>query len=101
MAFRAMDTPRRHRSPRVRLRRGMRTTPVVRSTSFLRSRNPTWGTVENLAPSSCDVAAGPCINTLSKEVRPGEVFITFGGPQGHDDRMASCGGLANRPLAVV
>jgi peptidyl-prolyl cis-trans isomerase SurA len=59
------------------------------------------GTVENLAPSSCDVAAGPCITTVSEEVRPGEVFITFGGPQGHDDRMASCGGLATRLLAVV
>ena len=60
-----------------------------------------WGTVENLAPSSCDVAAGPCINTLAEEVRPGEAFITFGGPQGHDDRMASCGGLATRLLAVA
>jgi len=28
------------------------------------------------------------------EVCPGEVFIAFGGPQGHDDRMASCGRLA-------
>ena len=24
------------------------------------------------------------------------VFITFGGPQGHDDRMASCAAIGNR-----
>jgi len=48
-----------------------------------------WGTVENLASSSRALAAGRCINILSGEVCPGEVFIAFGGPQGHDDRMAS------------
>jgi hypothetical protein len=59
-----------------------------------------WGTVENLASTSRDLAAGRCINIWSGEVCPGEVFITFGGPQGHDDRMASCGGLATR-LPVI
>ncbi len=59
-----------------------------------------WGTVENLAPTSRDLAAGRCINILSGEVRPGEVFIIFGGPQGHADRLATCGRLAiGLPLA--
>ncbi len=53
-----------------------------------------WGTVENLAPTSRDLAAGRCINILSGEVCPGEVFIIFGGPQGHADRLATCGRLA-------
>jgi len=65
-----------------------------------------WGTVENLAPTSRDLAAGRCINILSGEVCPGVVFITFGGPQGHDDRMASrmasCGALATRlPVKLI
>ncbi len=62
-----------------------------------------WGTVENLAPTSRDLAAGRCINILSGEVRPGEVFIIFGGPQGHADRLATCGrlaiGLPEAPIA--
>jgi hypothetical protein len=53
-----------------------------------------WGTVENLAPTSRDLAARRCINILSGEVRLGEVFITSGGPQGHADRLATCGRLA-------
>jgi hypothetical protein len=62
-----------------------------------------WGTVENLASSSSqtrDVPAGGCIYMLAREVCPGEVFIAFGGSQGHGDRMASCGGLATR-LPVI
>jgi len=58
-----------------------------------------WGTVENLASSSSqtrDVPAGGCIYMSTGEVCPGEDFITFGGPQGHDDRMASCAAVANR-----
>jgi len=51
-----------------------------------------WGTVENLASSSSqtrDVPAGGCIYISREGVRPGEVFITFGGPQGHADRLAN------------
>jgi hypothetical protein len=56
-----------------------------------------WGTVENLAASSSqtrDEAEDSCINIRKGEVYRDEVFITFGGPQGHDDRMASWGRLA-------
>jgi hypothetical protein len=53
-----------------------------------------WGTVENFSPTCRDLAAGRCINILSGEVRHGEVFIIFGGPQGHADRLATCGRLS-------
>jgi len=58
-------------------------------------REAMWGTVENPAkvgrtPWS---AAGP-LASLPR------VFIAFGGPQGHDDRLVACGGLSIRlPLA--
>jgi hypothetical protein len=58
-----------------------------------------WGTVENLA-SSCsqtrDVPAGGCIYLARGEVCRSEVFITFGGPQGHVDRLTN---LLNKPAA--
>jgi hypothetical protein len=58
-----------------------------------------WGTVENLAQNR-DLPASGCIHIAAGEVYPSEVFIAFGGPQGHDDRMASCDGLATR-LPVI
>jgi hypothetical protein len=63
-----------------------------------------WGTVENLAASSSqtrDVPAGGCIYIATGEVRPREVFITFGGPQGHDDRLTTCGRLSIGQLTLT
>jgi hypothetical protein len=34
-------------------------------------------------------------------VCPGKVFVTFGGPQGHGDRLLTCGGLAVRLSRVI
>jgi hypothetical protein len=51
-----------------------------------------WGTVENLAPPNppaCDAAAATRIKSSAGELRRREVFITFGGPQGHADRLAN------------
>jgi len=47
-----------------------------------------WGTVENLAQKR-DFLAGGCINMPAGEVYPCEVFIAFGGPQGHVDRLTN------------
>jgi hypothetical protein len=58
-----------------------------------------WGTVENVASSSSqtrDVPAGGCIYISREGVCPGDVFITFGGPQGHADRLITCAPVANR-----
>ena len=60
----------------------------------------TWGTVENLALGSSqprDVPAVGCIHIPSGEVCAGGAFIAFGGPQGHDDRLAR-GALWVRPI---
>ena len=51
-----------------------------------------WGTVENLALGSSqlrDLPAVGCIHIPEGEVCTGDVFITFGGPQGHADRLAN------------
>jgi hypothetical protein len=64
--------------------------------SVAASRGDFVGTVENLALGSCqprDLPAVGRIHILAGEVCAGEVFIAFGGPQGHDDRLVTCGRL--------
>jgi hypothetical protein len=56
-----------------------------------------WGMVENLASSSLQTRAVPasrCIHIPRAGVCPGRVFITFGGPQSHVDRLSTWWGLA-------
>jgi hypothetical protein len=51
---------------------------------------PMWGTVENLALGYSQLRGLPavgCIHIPEGDVCPGEVFIAFGGPQGHADRL--------------
>jgi hypothetical protein len=87
--------------------------PFIRLTSllvllsihfFARRDDFLWGTVENLAPSSSQtraMPAGGCIYISRGGVCPGEVFITFGGPQGHADRLPTCGRSSIGPQAAL
>jgi hypothetical protein len=52
-----------------------------------------WGTVENRLCSAGDLVAGS-FPKLPAKPRRARVFIAFGGPQGHDDRLLTCGRLA-------
>jgi hypothetical protein len=58
---------------------------------------PLWGTVESTPLEGGQFCPEPAFSRLwppikaaaAKIGRPPSVFITFGGPQGHEDRMAT------------
>ena len=65
----------------------------------MRGEPRSWGTVENLALGYSQLRELPavgCIHMPEGDVCPGEVFIAFGGPQGHADRLVTAMSLTCR-----